>query len=100
MKNSLFGFLILAPVICFATTPARADETARLRALLADEWEYTVEQSPVWASELGDRRWNDRWAIAGTISVWRTGSGSKRTPGIFSSGSMGSSGHNFRQPNA
>src|SRR6266852_5617483 len=42
-----------------------------LHALFATEWEYEMQQFPEEASDLGDRRWNDRWtdrslqAIAG-----------------------------------
>lgn len=32
-----------------------------LAKLLEDEWEWTMQQYPTWASRLGDRRYNDRW---------------------------------------
>lgn len=45
--------------------PARAASSktpsAQLHALFRSEWDYTMQQSPVWASMLGDRRWNTRW---------------------------------------
>jgi uncharacterized protein (DUF885 family) len=31
-----------------------------LTELLAEQWEYTMRTSPVWASMLGDKRWNDK----------------------------------------
>jgi uncharacterized protein (DUF885 family) len=33
-----------------------------LHALFDAEWDYRMQQSPEYASELGDRRWNDRWS--------------------------------------
>src|SRR6266481_3230891 len=36
--------------------------TKSLHDLFAAEWDYDMRQSPERASELGDRRWNDRWS--------------------------------------
>src|SRR5260370_40744030 len=36
--------------------------TKALHDLFAAEWEYDMQQSPEFASTLGDRRWNDRWS--------------------------------------
>lgn len=33
----------------------------RLQKLFDEEWEYTLRESPTFASYLGDRRYNDRW---------------------------------------
>jgi uncharacterized protein (DUF885 family) len=41
------------------TAPATAAE--ELRQFFASEWDYEMQWDPVRASQLGDRRWNDRW---------------------------------------
>lgn len=38
-----------------------AATTKSLHDLFAREWQYDLAQSPTRASQLGDRRWNDRW---------------------------------------
>jgi prolyl oligopeptidase len=38
-----------------------AEVTRRFRELLNTEWEYTLRESPTFASHLGDKRYNDRW---------------------------------------
>jgi uncharacterized protein (DUF885 family) len=35
--------------------------TKALHDLFERDWEYQMEQNPLWASSLGDRRWNDKW---------------------------------------
>jgi uncharacterized protein (DUF885 family) len=52
-----------APAAHTAARPAQNDLEGRKKALndlLAEHWEYTLRTSPLFASFLGDKRWNDQ----------------------------------------
>jgi uncharacterized protein (DUF885 family) len=56
---------ILLCVLCSFSTAAQAPSSLESRRkalndLLAEEWEYRLRTSPVFASFLGDKRWNDK----------------------------------------
>lgn len=53
--------ILLASLVLLIALPARgSDADKALDAFFAREWDYQMEQSPLWASSLGDLRWNDR----------------------------------------
>ena len=56
--------IVIAIAVLVLTATALAQDAATtktLHDLFAQEWEYGLQQSPARASQLGDRRWNDRW---------------------------------------
>src|SRR5271170_5644381 len=57
--------VVVISLLCscvFAATPQSDLESRRkaLNDLLAERWEYTLRTSPIYASILGDKRWNDK----------------------------------------
>ncbi len=44
-----------------SSRPARRGESARFHKLLDQEWEWAMREFPEWATNLGDKRYNDRW---------------------------------------
>lgn len=52
----LISLMLLSAVAIAQQTPAQA-----LHAVFDREWDWEMQQNPTRASELGDRRWNDRW---------------------------------------
>ncbi len=65
-------WLVLAGVLLVTAThaqgPANAGDAA-LHALFDREWEWELTQDPLWASYLGDRRWNDQWPDIGANTL-------------------------------
>jgi uncharacterized protein (DUF885 family) len=63
MPVKLFSFcLLIALTAPFSSAQQSSLEARRksLNDLLAEQWEYTMRANPVYASILGDKRWNDR----------------------------------------
>ncbi|MBI3877713.1 MAG: DUF885 domain-containing protein, partial [Verrucomicrobia bacterium] len=64
MNARLRSFLFTASlffIIAFPVFAATNSATRALHSLFDAEWDYTMQHNPTWASELGDRRWNDQW---------------------------------------
>lgn len=53
----LTGFLFIAIWLPGSTTMT---ESQQLNAFFEEEWEYSLEDAPIWATRLGDFRYNDR----------------------------------------
>src|SRR5215472_8907844 len=64
----MFRAIVLTLVLCLCypllmvASPIPDLESRRkaLNDLLAEQWEYTLRTSPIFASILGDKRWNDK----------------------------------------
>ena len=53
--------LLTALLAAFVASPCLAGPAEDFAALLRDEWEWRLRSDPMFASENGDRRYNDQW---------------------------------------
>ncbi len=57
------------PAAVQAPASSVATRVAALNALLAEQWQYTLQNSPEFATILGDLRYNDRWSDASLAHI-------------------------------
>ena len=64
LKLILFAFVLVLSFysIMFAQRLNANEPTKQLYALFDSEWEYSLKESPTFASYLGDKRYNDKWS--------------------------------------
>src|SRR4029079_1774651 len=64
--------LTLAALAVTLSAQAPSNEAGRrLHALFDREWEWELAESPLTASTLGDKRWNDRWDDLSLVALER-----------------------------
>lgn len=65
--------VIALVVLCLSSSVMAQDAvtTRALHDLFAREWDYDLRESPTRASQLGDRRWNDRWTDMSLNAIQR-----------------------------
>ncbi|MBT8088724.1 MAG: DUF885 domain-containing protein [Gammaproteobacteria bacterium] len=63
--------IALAILILAASSAASADAGSDLAALLAEHWEWQLAESPMMASMIGDRRFNDQWQDTSLSAIER-----------------------------
>ena len=54
-------FALCQAQVVFSEVVTRAPAAIQLHQIFEDSWNEDMRQSPVWASMLGDRRYNDQW---------------------------------------
>jgi uncharacterized protein (DUF885 family) len=58
--SAALALLLTGALATAQTTPSLDARRKALNALLTEQWEYTLRASPIGASFLGDKRWNDQ----------------------------------------
>src|ERR1700719_4706629 len=57
---TVFTLLVCGALCAAQTAPTLEARRKALNDLLAEQWEYRLRTSPLFASFLGDKRWNDK----------------------------------------
>src|SRR5689334_11567541 len=65
-SSTMFLFALLALALFMVPLPAAGQkgdkvESEKLHKIMKDYWEWYLKENPVFASELGDLRYNTKW---------------------------------------
>ena len=63
--------IALAALLLLVSATSHADAAGDFEALLDEHWEWTLRNSPLLASSLGDRRYNDQWTDQSLAAIAR-----------------------------
>jgi len=66
--------IVLSLALLLFASVATAQDAAHTKALhdlFEREWEYDLRENPARASQMGDRRWNDRWGDVSLAAIKR-----------------------------
>ena len=61
--------LLIATLLLLAVRALFADASSDFTTLLDEHWEWRMANSPVMASRLGDRRYNDQWPDDSLVAI-------------------------------
>ena len=68
MKSSR---LVWVALLCLVSGTALADADADFQVLLDEHWEWSLNEYPMLATSIGDRRFNDRWTSLDLAAIER-----------------------------
>ena len=68
MKLAQLGIATLLITLASAATAGPAEDFS---ALLDEVWEWQLAENPMFASQLGDKRYNDRWSDQSLAAIER-----------------------------
>ena len=60
MTRTFTGICHLVFAAWITASYSIGSETQQFQELLADDWEFSMRESPLWATQTGDHRYNDR----------------------------------------
>ncbi|QDT31385.1 DUF885 domain-containing protein [Thalassoglobus polymorphus] len=63
---------LLLVTMCLTSQTAPTTQADLLHEIIQEEWERTMRENPTWASSLGDRRYNTKWADLSPEAIERS----------------------------